>query len=133
MEINITPFEKAISALQRGILRSKAAPGDEEFQDAVILRFKYTIDLVWKLLQRYIKNAGIQDQEIRTKRDLFREGARIGLIENPEKWFVYYEARNATSHTYNQEIAGEVYRAALQFFDDAVLLLRELQKEAGHA
>lgn len=131
--IDVTPFEKAINALERGILRSSSAPGDEELRDAVIQRFEFTMDLAWKLLQRYLKNAGISDYEIRTKRDLFREAARIGLIEDPEKWFAYYEARNATSHTYNQEIAEQVHQTALRFFPAAQSLLQSLREEAGDA
>lgn len=131
--LDVTSFEKAINALQRGIFRSGNAPEDEELRDAVIQRFEFTMDLAWKLIQRFLKNVGVPDNEIRTKRDLFREAARIGLIVNPEKWFAYYEARNATSHTYNQEIAGRVYQAALQFFDDAIYLYHELLKEATNA
>lgn len=114
-------------------MRSSAAPDDEELRDAVIQRFEFTMDLAWKLLQRYLKEAGTPEHEIRTKRDLFREGARLGLLMNPASWFGYYEARNATSHAYNPEIAAQVYRSALQFIDDAIPLLNELKKEADDA
>lgn len=131
MKIDVTPLEKAIDAMQRGISRSTAAPEDEELRDAVIQRFEFTMDLSWKLIQRFLKDAGVPDSEIRTKRDLFREAARLGLIETPEKWFTYYEARNATSQTYNQEIANRVYRQALEFFHEALVLLNQLKKESS--
>ena len=129
MKIDVTSLEKAIDALRRGISRSTAAPGDEELRDAVIQRFEFTMDLSWKLIQRFLKGVGVPDSEIRTKRDLFREAARLGLIEAPERWFAYYEARNATSHTYNQEIAGRVYRQAIEFFNDVLILLNQLKQE----
>jgi nucleotidyltransferase substrate binding protein (TIGR01987 family) len=128
VKIDVTPFKKAIETLQRGIIRSTSLPEDEELRDAVIQRFEYSMDLSWKLIQRYLKNAGMQDSDFRTKRDLFREAARIGLITAPEKWFAYHEARNATSHTYNSEIANQVYQNALRFFNDALALLHELEK-----
>lgn len=130
MIFDVTSLEKASDSLRRGIDRSLAAPGDEELRDAVIQRFEFTMDLSWKFIQRFLKEAGIADSEIRTKRDLFREGARLGLIEAPEKWFAYYEARNETSHTYNPEIAARVYREALEFYPEAIGLLDELKKEA---
>lgn len=128
MFLDVTSLEKAIDSLKRGIVRSTAFPGDEELRDAVIQRFEYTMDLGWKFIQRFLKIAGVPDSEIRTKRDLFREAARIGLTGAPEKWFAYYEARNETSHTYNQEVAARVYQKALEFFDDAVALLNELKQ-----
>lgn len=129
MKIDATPLEKAIDAMRRGISRSTAAPEDEELRDAVIQRFKFTMDLSWKLIQRFLKDAGVPDGEIRTKRDLFREAARLGLIEAPERRFAYYEARNATSYAYNQEVAVRVYRQALEFFKEAPILLNQLKKE----
>lgn len=128
MILDVTPLEKAIGALKRGIIRSTASPGDEELRDAVIQRFEFTMDLAWKFMQRFLKNAGVTDNEIRTKRDLFRETARIGLIGAPEKWFAYYEARNETSHTYNQEVAERVYQKALEFFEDVTGFLIELKQ-----
>jgi nucleotidyltransferase substrate binding protein (TIGR01987 family) len=129
LKIDVTPYEKALDTFQRGIIRSSSCPEDEELRDAVIQRFEYCMDLSWKLIQRYLENAGMQEGDFRTKRDLFREAARIGLITAPEKWFIYYEARNATSHTYNSEIAIQVYQNALRFFNDAVALLDELKKQ----
>jgi nucleotidyltransferase substrate binding protein (TIGR01987 family) len=129
LKIDVTSFEKAIETLQRGIIRSTSLPEDEELRDAVIQRFEYSMDLSWKLIQRYLKNAGMQENDFRTKRDLFREAARIGLISAPEKWFAYYEARNATSHTYNSEIANQVYQNALKFLNDALGLLDELKNQ----
>jgi nucleotidyltransferase substrate binding protein (TIGR01987 family) len=130
MILDVTSLEKAIDSLRRGIDRSLGAPGDEELRDAVIQRFEFTMDLSWKFIQRFLKVAGIPDSEIRTKRDLFREGARLGLIEAPEKWFAFYEARNETSHTYNPEVADRVYHEALEFYPEAIWLLQELKEEA---
>jgi nucleotidyltransferase substrate binding protein (TIGR01987 family) len=129
MVLDFTSLEKAIDALQRGIIRSTASPQDEELRDAVIQRFEFTMDLSWKFIQRFLKEIGIPDSEFRTKRDLFREAARIDLIGAPEKWFAYYEARNATSHTYNPEIADQVYQKALEFFNAANALLNALKDE----
>jgi len=125
-----TVLETAIASLERAILRAQGSPSDEELRDAVIQRFEYTMDLAWKLIQRALKNAGVQESAIRTKRDLFREGARMGWIVDPTSWFEYYDARNKTSHTYNATIAGEVFQKAIAFFPESQTLCEALQKEA---
>ena len=52
MKLNFDSFERAISSLDRGIVRSEKDPGDEEVRDAVIQRFEYTYELAWKMLKR---------------------------------------------------------------------------------
>lgn len=37
-----------------------------------------------------------------------------GLIDQLDVWFEVHEARNLTSHTYNQKTAEEVYQIALR-------------------
>ena len=67
--LDLSALEKAAASLRRGIDRSLAAPEDEELRDAVIQRFEYTMDLSWKLIQRYLRLAGVPESEFRTKRD----------------------------------------------------------------
>lgn len=131
--IDLSPLRLAVASLRRGINRAVTAPADEELRDAVIQRFEYTMDLSWKLIQRYLREAGIPESEFRTKRDLFREAARVGLIADPVKWFGYLEARNETSHVYNVEVARAVYEKALSFLDDVVELLERLKEAVEDA
>ncbi|MDQ6986842.1 MAG: nucleotidyltransferase substrate binding protein, partial [Mariprofundaceae bacterium] len=56
------------------------------------------------------------------------EGAERGLIDDPRAWFSYREKRNLTTHTYNAEVARDVYQAALAFVNDAKRLLAMLQQ-----
>lgn len=128
MKLDFSSFEKALSRLERAIERSRKAPKDEELRDAVIQRFEYSMDLAWKFLQRILRHAGVQESAIRTKRDLFREGATMALLADPAKWFAYYEARNETSHSYDEEVARRVYAQATDFPSDARQLLDALRK-----
>jgi nucleotidyltransferase substrate binding protein (TIGR01987 family) len=120
-------MELALASLERAIVRSQGAPADEELRDAVIQRFEYSMDLAWKMLQRCLKSAGIDEAAFRTKRDLFREGARLALLPDPVVWFEFYEARNETSHTYNRVMAIRVYEQALRFLPEAVDLMGKLK------
>jgi len=79
-------------------------------------------------MHRDLKNAGVSDAAFRTKRDLFREAGAAGLIGDPELWFGFLEARNATSHIYNAAVAVRVYRQALAFAGEMESLLSELRR-----
>jgi len=133
MTLDTTILEKAIASLGRAVSRAQASPGDEELRDAVIQRFEYTMDLSWKMIQRAIRNAGVEESAIHTKRDLFREAARMGWIVDPTPWFEYYDARNKTSHTYNSEVAHAVFQRALEFFPESQVLCGALQRESQRA
>ena len=79
--LNLEPLEKAIDQLKSGIKQCNTDPENELLRDGVIQRFEYTMDLSWKLLQRYLKHiAQIDESAIRTKNDLFREAAVSGLF-----------------------------------------------------
>jgi len=129
MKLDTTVFEKAIASLERAVFRAQGSPNDEELRDAVIQRFEYTMDLSWKFIQRALRNAGVQETAIRTKRDLFREGAIMGWIVDPTTWFEYYDARNKTSHTYNVEVAQSVFQKAIAFLPESKVLCEKLQEE----
>ena len=80
------------------------------------------------MLQRWIKN-NISPEEAehpRTRKELFRIAARKGLIQDPTAWFEYAEARNMTSHTYDENNALSVFETAKKFLPDAELLLSKL-------
>jgi nucleotidyltransferase substrate binding protein (TIGR01987 family) len=122
----LTPLQKAIESLTEVI----AQPKDEFIRDATIQRFEYTYELSWKMIKRHLVWAGFSDVPP-TVKDLFREAAKIGLISDAEKWFDYHQARNETSHTYDEDTAEEVYQVALKFLSDAQSLLAELRKHHG--
>lgn len=131
MKIDLTSLRKALVSLNRAIDRSRGAPGDEELRDAVIQRFEYSMDLSWKMAQRVMKAEGANEADLRTKRDLFREGAKAGIFDDPERWFAWLEARNETSHTYSAGVAERVYQKAQEFAPAAGLLLERLEARTG--
>jgi nucleotidyltransferase substrate binding protein (TIGR01987 family) len=121
----LAPFAKALASLDDAL----AQPKNEYLRDSVIQRFEYTYELAWKSLRRYLMSAGdAQDIDAMARKDLFREAGRIGLIEDVEAWFAFHRMRNLTSHTYNAEVAEEVYLAARDFAPAARRLLEELER-----
>ena len=97
-------------------------------RSGVIQNFEVTYELSWKLMARWLNTyigAGIADGV--TRRQLFRLAAENRLILDVDLWMRYHEARNATSHIYDEEKALLVYRATREFAHDARLLLEALE------
>jgi nucleotidyltransferase substrate binding protein (TIGR01987 family) len=123
----LTPYQKALKSLEAALAEKE----NEFVRDATIPRVEYTYQLGWKVMKRHLKWAGNDQVDSLTKRDLFREAARTGLIADAELWFDYNQARNQTSHTYEPTTAEEVYEAARKFASDARALLVQLEKHHG--
>ena len=126
--ISLTALEKAAGSLERAL----AEPPSEIARDATIQRFEYTFELAWKVLNRFLaEERGPSVVGDMTKRDLFRLGAKLGFITDPEAWFLYLSARNRTSHTYNERVAEEVFALARGFALDVAALLAACRRVQG--
>jgi nucleotidyltransferase substrate binding protein (TIGR01987 family) len=124
-KIILTSLQKAIESLKKAL----EAPFTDLNRDATIQRFEYTFELSWKLLKRYLEiETGAMEFNLK---NLFREAGKQGLIDQVEDWFSFLEARNLTSHTYNEKVAGETYRVAGQFLKAATELSKNLEKRCG--
>ncbi len=126
-KLNLESLENALKQLETGIAKTQQNPDDDLRRDGVIQRFEYSMDLSWKVIQRYLKIiAQVNEADIRTKNDLFREAARLKLITDAGAWIGHYEARNETSHVYNRDSAIAVFERAKLFLPDAKALLESL-------
>ena len=136
MALNLQSLAKSIAALRTSIEVCGKNWGsvDEDMQDTlragVIQNFEVAYEQRWKMLQRWIKsNVSPEDAEHpRTRKELFRIAARKGLIQDPAPWFEYAEARNMTSHTYDEGSALSVFETSREFVSDAETLLRKLEE-----
>ena len=95
-------------------------PEDYEFEysysrSAMIQIFEITVECAWKIMQRWVKINNDKFIIEKPKRELFRIARECGLIDDSAKWWTFYEARNTTSHAYNEEKAEEVYKLAKEF------------------
>lgn len=136
MSLDLSSLIKAIDALDLLLKRLQ----DNDFiksvdeitlnglKAGVIQHFEFTYELCWKFIGRWIRmNKTPEDaNHPRTRKELFRFAARYGLIDNPNSWYNYGDARNLTSHTYDEDTAETVYEMALPFLNDAKILLQRL-------
>ena len=131
--LDLTPLQKALKSLLFAIARTKREAGDDMLRDSVIQRFEYTYELCWKMLKRRLEMDAPSPEAIdaMSYRDMIREGAERGLIDEPVAWFDYRQKRNLTTHTYNEDVAQEVYQSAVAFAAHAQKLLAALEQRNG--
>ncbi len=130
MKIDLSSFQNALVSLNEALLEYDRAPGSF-IKDSCIQRFEYTYELAHKLLKRQLEEMSPSPTLIDEMSfpDMIRLGAERGLLANGwDLWRQFREARNATSHAYNEKKADEVFAQIPAFRDEAAYLLRELQK-----
>jgi nucleotidyltransferase substrate binding protein (TIGR01987 family) len=97
------------SALKR--LREAAAqPESDLVRDAVIQRFEFTFELVWKSLKLYLERQGL---DCGGPRSTIKKAFAEGLIKSPGEadiWLHALEDRNLTSHAYDEALAIRIYQ-----------------------
>lgn len=63
----------------------------------------------------------VSKDNIKSRGDFFsvknsiRGAANVGIIDNPDAWLRYMDARNQTSHTYVEKIVEQVYERLKDF------------------
>ena len=78
-------------------------------RDASIQRFEYTYEVVWKAAQAYMST--VENVEAGSPTSVARACFRAGLLseEQARAALVMARDRNLTVHTYNEELAEQIY------------------------
>jgi nucleotidyltransferase substrate binding protein (TIGR01987 family) len=100
---------------------------DEMIKEGLIQRFEYTHELAWKVMKDYAEYQG--NSSIGGSRDASREALQLKLITEGEIWMDMIVSRNKTSHTYNEEIANEIYTKILKDYYPAFQNFRKQMEE----
>lgn len=104
IEQNLHRVKKALEDLR--IVLYKPMDEDRGNIDASTHRFKLTIELFWKLLKRILEAKGV---EVRYPKDVLKEAYAGRLIDDEKAWLRMLKDRNLTSHTYDENLADEIY------------------------
>lgn len=107
-------FNNAIGRLSEVIELSKQRALNQFENDSLIKRFEFSYEMAWKLMMSYEKECGIY--EIHGSKDVIRQAYSIGVIENGEAWLEMIDARNSTSHLYDEEMATDVIDEIINTF-----------------
>lgn len=74
--------------------------------DGTIQRFEFCFELAWKTLKSVLESDGTL---CTSPKSCLKEAFHEGLITNEEGWLVLLEARNMTSHMYDEAMAVKIY------------------------
>lgn len=103
-----------------------------QFISAAIQSFEYSFELVFKLIKKYII-AAVTDATLINSlsyADLIRKALQLGVLKSSLKiWLEYRDARNSTSHTYDEEIANQVFEKIPEFYNEAIIVLNFLKSK----
>jgi nucleotidyltransferase substrate binding protein (TIGR01987 family) len=80
---------------------------DDIIKEGLIQRFEYTHELAWNVMKDFLEDAG--NNNIFGSKDATREAFSANLIAEGEIWMDMIKSRNKTSHTYNEEIANDIF------------------------
>ena len=81
-------------------------PLDELRRDGLIQRFEFTFELAWKSLKEYLEAQGFA--RLTTPREVLREAYAAELIDGEAVWLSMLDARNQTSHLYDEDVSAEI-------------------------
>lgn len=117
MAVSLEEFSKALVSLEEALTAVKT----DISRDASIQRFEFCVELAWKTAKKVMGTSTTAPKQV------IREMAQSGFIEDVAFWLKSIDQRNLSSHTYNQKLAEEVYAFAQSFLSPAKQLLTKLQ------
>lgn len=91
---------------------------------ATVQAFEFCYELCWKLMNRVLRSRNI---EVGFARDTFRKAVHEQLIDDPEAWIRFQNARNLTSHSYNKDSLEEIVLIFGCFSIEMDKLIKKLQ------
>ncbi|MCR4277790.1 MAG: nucleotidyltransferase substrate binding protein [Candidatus Berkelbacteria bacterium] len=117
--VYLDSFKDAVRSFQDALI----APKNELSRDAAIKRFELAFELSWKLLQRYLREQGLDCQ---SPKSCYQAGLANKLVTNEEVATVMIADRNFSVHTYNEKFAEELFSRLPKYqaiFDDLIKTL----------
>lgn len=117
MSVTIDHYKNAVDSLRKAL----EAELNDLSRDATIQRFEFCIELAWKSAKKVMGSATGAPKMV------IREMAQSGFITDPKIWLEAIEKRNLSVHTYNEDLAKEVYDFAKSFLIELENLIEKLE------
>lgn len=81
----------------------------DSVRDGVIQRFEFCAELAWKTLREYLLDQGYA--EINSPKAVLKQAFSDGFLDHEEGWLHLLDARNQTSHIYDEATATTVFES----------------------
>ena len=135
-KLDLSALAKAILSLEEAVQEFGRQPKNKFIRDATIQRFEYTYELTHKMLRRYLELTEPNPGEIdkMTFPTLIRTASERGLLLHGwDVWTIYRDARNMTSHVYDEDKAIKVVKVIPDFYQESKHLLVKLQEKLSQS
>ena len=101
----ISVARRALTTLEDVLAKPKSA----EIRDAAIKRFEYTFEAAWKAAQVFLQERHGLDAP--SPKTAIRASWEVGALDEAQARaaFVMAEDRNLTVHTYDEDLADEIF------------------------
>jgi len=135
-EVSTEQLGKAIGRLEESLAALRAEPENLMVRDSVIKRFEFTFELAQSLLRKFVVGYSVnaKEREQLTFPTMIRTASQDGvLLHGYDVWKDYREARNRTSHAYNEDQAVAVLKVVPGFLEEVKFLYKRLGEELGDA
>ena len=102
-------YEKLVQAVHRldEAIVDYDQMGLDSIRDGVIQRFEFCVELAWKTLREYLLDQGYT--EINSPKSVMKQAFADGILDHEEGWLHLLDARNETSHIYDEATATTVF------------------------
>lgn len=135
-KLDLSALNKALISLDEALNELKRQPDNKFIRDATIQRFEYTYELSHKMLRRYLEMSEANPGEIDQMSfpTLIRTGSEKKLLLHGwDVWTSYRDARNMTSHVYDEKKAVQVVKIIPDFYQDAAHLFATLERRLAQS
>lgn len=122
-EDKLETFGQALSTFKEGLLSN---PSMLE-RDGAIQRFEYCFDLSWKTLKRFLEKRGLID--LNSPRSIFAAAYTENIIDDEQLWATIILKRNASVHTYNQQMANNLFLLLPAYYQAMVDLYHKMKAD----
>jgi nucleotidyltransferase substrate binding protein (TIGR01987 family) len=120
-------YTKVLTRLQEALVAISKEPDNHLYEMATIQAFEFTIELGWKLLKDYLTFQGVT--EVSLPRDMVRQAFQAQILTDGQAWIDMLEARNKTSHTYDDVQAVKIIQKIQQDFYPALIQVQNYLQE----
>ena len=128
-DIDLTPLSRALSALDEALEATRRPPLPhlrQLLRDAAIQRFEFSFEMSWKALRRVLLALGHREVGA-SARGVLRMGRQEGLVDDVKGWLTFLEARNITTHVYDDARVEQLLQSVEAFAPAAKELLDRLR------
>lgn len=118
---------RALERLDEACRRVAAESSEDDLlRDGLIQRFEFCFELAWKAVQAAAQDEGVH---LRSPKSALAHALQAGWATDEPLWFRMLEARNLSSHTYDQSTAAELAAAIPAFLAPLRTLITALRDQ----